>query len=370
MTLWLIFALMTAVAIFAVALPLARRGSFVHSGSDIAIYRDQLEEIDRDLAAGTIEEGDAQAARIEVSRRLLAASDAAKTAPSNPETPSWYRPTVAIVSFLLLTVGTFSLYVQLGSPGLVSDTKRGAPIGQQAGIEDMVAKVEAHLQSNPKDGRGWEVLAPVYMKLGRYSDSVTAWRNALALLGENADRQADLGEALVANANGDVTAEAKSAFARAMTIDNTNVVARFYLGLAAEQDGKREEAARIWRGLAADAPPGAPWLVDVRTALARVDSSPAPSLPGPNAGQVAAAGQMSADQQNAMIRSMVARLADRLKKDGSDIDGWLQLVRSYVVLGERDKAASAASDARQAIGNDAAKRQRLDDFVKSLGLNG
>src|SRR3974390_3257213 len=199
MTLWVIFALMTAVAIFAVTFPLTRRGRFVRSGSGVAIYRDQLEEIDRDLAAGTIEEGDAQAARIEVSRRLLAASDAAKTAPTDPETPGWYRPAVAVTSVLLLTVGAFGLYVQLGSPGLVSDTKRSAPVDQQAGIEDMVAKVEAHLQNNPKDGRGWEVLAPVYMKLGRYSDSVTAWRNALALLGENADRQADLGEALMAD---------------------------------------------------------------------------------------------------------------------------------------------------------------------------
>ncbi|MGC2439567.1 MAG: hypothetical protein WA478_23140, partial [Pseudolabrys sp.] len=78
-----------------------------------------------------------------------------------------------------------------------------------------------------------------------------------------------------------------------------------------------------------------------------------------------------ADQQNSeMIRGMVARLADRLKEDGSDFDGWLQLLRSYVVLGERNKAVSAAADARQAIGGDMEKRRRLDDFVKSLGLDG
>ncbi|MGB7616345.1 MAG: c-type cytochrome biogenesis protein CcmI, partial [Pseudolabrys sp.] len=76
------------------------------------------------------------------------------------------------------------------------------------------------------------------------------------------------------------------------------------------------------------------------------------------------------DQTNEMIRGMVARLADRLKRDGSDFDGWLQLMRSYVVLGERDKAIRAAADARQAIGSDADKRRRFDDFVKSLGLDG
>ncbi len=71
-----------------------------------------------------------------------------------------------------------------------------------------------------------------------------------------------------------------------------------------------------------------------------------------------------------MIRGMVARLAERLKQDGSDLDGWIRLVRSYVVLGERDKAIAAVDEARRAVGGDAAKRQRFDDFVKTLGLDG
>ena len=133
----------------------------------------------------------------------------------------------------------------------------------------MVAKVELYLESNPKDGRGWEVLAPVYMQLGRYTDSVSAWRNTLLLLGESADREANLGEALVAEANGIVTAEAKTAFVRAVTLDGTTVSARYYLGTAAEQDGKREEAAEIWRDLIAEAPPGTQWGREGRDALAR-----------------------------------------------------------------------------------------------------
>ncbi len=334
----------------------------------------------------------------------------------------------------------------------------------------MVARVEVHLQSNPRDGRGWEVLAPVYMQLGRYSDSVRAWRNALALLGETAEREANLGEALMAEANGVVTIEAKAAFVRAVTFDNTIVSARYYLGRAAEQDGRREEAAQIWRDLIAEAPAGAHWADDVRAALARIESNSAASLDptgAPIAGskppaappqhegdaiqgmvdrlaerlkksgsdpegwvmlarsyaslgekekaaaaisdaRAALAGNAAmlqlfnealqkvkidevasrasalpaspateqrapvqgGNQTNEMIRGMVARLAERLKKDGSDLDGWLQLMRSYVVLGERDKALSAAADARQAIGGDQDKRRRFDDFVKSLGLDG
>jgi len=76
------------------------------------------------------------------------------------------------------------------------------------------------------------------------------------------------------------------------------------------------------------------------------------------------------NQTDEMIRGMVARLAERMKKDGADLDGWQQLMRSYLVLGQRDKALSAAADARRNIGSDGDRRQRLDDFIKSLGLDG
>ena len=148
-------------------------------------------------------------------------------------------------------------------------------------VENLLAQAEAHLVRNPEDGRGWELLAPVYMRLDRYSDSVTAWRNTLQFLGESAERRSNLGEALTAEANGVVTADAKAAFVRAVTLDKTNVGARYYLGLAAEQDGQREKAAKIWRDLIAEAPAGAFWVSDVRDALARVESTPTARRPLP-----------------------------------------------------------------------------------------
>ena len=371
MTLWLILALMTGAAIFAVIWPLAQNSKAARSGSDVAVYRDQLNELERDLAAGSIGKTEAEAARVEISRRLLAAAEAAKAAAVavTPSAAAWHRRAVALVALLLLPVGAGSLYLRLGSPGLASEpltAQRGAQPDQQAPIENIVAKVEVHLQNNPKDGRGWEVLAPVYMQLGRYTDSVNAWRNALALLGESADREANLGEALVAEANGVVTADAKTAFVRAVTLDNTTVSARYYLGTAAEQDGKREEAAKIWRDLIAEAPAGAHWVSDVRAALARVEASPAAPSPGPSAAQIAAATKQSPDQQTAMIRGMVDGLAARLQQDGSDLDGWVRLVRSYKVLGELDKEQSAISDAQRALANDPDKRKRLDVALKEL----
>src|SRR5262249_17132150 len=154
--------------------------------------------------------------------------------------------------------------------------------------------------------------------------------NALRTLGPTAERWSDLGEALVALENGVVSANAKQAFDSALKLDGKDVTARFYSGLAAEQDGRREDAARISKPLRADAPPGAEWLASVQRALARVDTGAA--------GPVAAAPAAPSPGQNEMIRGMVERLAARLQQDGSDVDGWLRLVRSYTVLGDADKA--------------------------------
>ena len=371
---WLILALMTGATVFAVIWPLAKPKGHVRSGSEVEVYRDQLDELERDLKAGAIGATEAKAARIEIARRLLTAADAAKadSTETSPFPTTRYRRAAILAVLLLLPLGAISLYLRLGSPELASENsipRRDTPSGQQTEIEKLVAKVEAHLQKNPEDGRGWEVIAPVYMQVGRYSDSVSAWRSALLLLGESAERQANLGEALVAEANGIVTDEANNAFVRAVTLDKTTVSARYYLGVAAEQGGKREEAARIWRDLIAGAPEGARWVAEVRTALARVEGAPGSPSRGPTAEQMATAMTQSPDQQTAMIRGMVDGLAARLKQDGSDLDGWVRLVRSYKVLGELDKARAAISDAEHALENDPETRKRLDAALKELDVS-
>jgi cytochrome c-type biogenesis protein CcmH len=379
MTLWLVFALMTAAAIFAVLWPLSRRTPLRH-GSDIAVYRDQLDEVTRDRGAGLIGEAEAEAARVEVSRRLIAAADA--TAAESPATDvnAHRRGRVtAVVALALLPIGAVLLYLALGSPQLPGEplaARMSAP-NENRSIESLIAQVENHVEQNPNDGRGWEVLAPVYMRLGRFDDAVRAWRNTIRLNGSNAAREAEFGEAQVAAANGVVTADAKAAFERALAADGKNVMARFYMGTAADQDGRRADADKIWRELLADAPPGASWVEVVRHAIehdALPDTAakvpPAQTTPGPNAADVAAAAQMKSEDRNQMIRGMVARLADRLKQDGNDIDGWERLLRAYMVLGERDKAHNAAADARKALASDPDKLHRLDAVLKGLGVEG
>jgi cytochrome c-type biogenesis protein CcmH len=378
MTLWLVFALMTAAAIFAVLWPLSRRTP-LRRGSDIAVYRDQLEEVSRDRAAGLVGEAEAEAARVEVSRRLIAAADTAADEVSAPESSSrWRRRVTAVAALVLLPTGAVLLYLALGSPQLPGEPlamRLRAPNGNRP-IESLIVQVENHVEQNPDDGRGWEVLAPVYMRLGRFDDAVRAWRNVIRLNGSNATREADFGEAQVAAANGVVTADAKAAFERALAADGKNVMARFYMGMAADQDGRRADADKIWRELLASAPPGAPWIEVVRHAIARdapgiaANAPPAPNAPGPSAADVAAAGQMNAQDRDQMIRGMVTRLADKLKQDGSDIDGWERLLRAYMVLGERDKAHAAAADARKALARDPDKLHRLDAVLKGLGVEG
>src|SRR5712671_3144718 len=326
--LWALIAVMTAAAVMAVLWPLSRRARDLHSGNDVAVYKDQLEEIGRDQNWGLIAPTEAEAARLEVSRRLIAAADADAKA----EAPS-----------------------------------RDASRGGEPSVAELFARVERHLEQNPGDGRGWEVVAPIYMRLGRFDDAVKARQNALRLLGATAERESDLGEALVSLANGVVTADAKTAFDQALKLDPKDVTARFYGGLAAEQDNRPEDAARIWRELAADAPEGAGWLASVQRALARVEAPGAAAPRAPGGDDVAAAPPA---QQGDMIRAMVERLAARLRRDGSDVDGWIQLVRSYMVLGEADKARAAVTDAHRALEGDADKLRRLDEGARSLGVGG
>jgi cytochrome c-type biogenesis protein CcmH len=367
MTLWFVFALMTAAAAFAVLWPLGRGTRTVISGSETAVYTDQLAEIERDVSAGLIAKPDADAARVEISRRLLTAADSTRDAPSGVSLGS--RRVVSMLALVGLPAMAAAFYLPLGSPHMadVAVAARRGPATVSQPMDNLVAQVEAHLEKNPTDGRGWTVLAPVLAKLDRYEDAARAYRNAITYAGETSDRRADLGEALTGVANGVVTSDAKTEFERAAALDADNAKARYFLGLAAEQDGRGADAAAIWRAMLAKAGPDAQWRTVVQQALARVGGA---AMPSPSQDAIAAASGMNEGDRTAMIRGMVEGLATRLKADGSDVEGWLRLMRAYMVLGDRDQAKRAEGDARAALGADAEGLKRLDDGVKSLGLNG
>ncbi|HXI07636.1 MAG TPA: c-type cytochrome biogenesis protein CcmI [Bradyrhizobium sp.] len=363
---WFVFALMTVAAVFAVLWPLGRRYQAQAGGTEVAVYRDQLAEIDRDLAGGLIGAAEAEQARIEISRRLLAATTAEAAPVAAPS--ATLRRAVAVAALVGLPLAAVAFYLPLGSPQLGDfplAARSQAPDGRQP-LVNLVAQVEAHLEKNPTDGRGWTVLAPVLGRLGRHDDAVRAWRNAIAYAGDNSERRADLGEALTAAAGGVVTGEAKAEFEQALSMNAEEVKASYFLGVAAEQDGRTTDAASIWKAMLAKAPADAPWRPLVQAAIARVGGT----VPALSEEAMAAARGMTETDRNAMVRGMVDRLASRLKQNGDDVEGWLRLVRAYLVMGEREKAVSARADARQAVGSDAERLRQLNEGLRNLGLDG
>ena len=358
MLLWVAMALVAGAVTIALLAPLFRP-AVANGGGAAAIYRDQLAELDRDRAQGVIGEAEAAAARAEIARRLIRADQSEATASRGAERP--HRLAAAMV--IAMPVVALAAYLALGAPNL-PDQPLASRAGLQSGrdIASLVTAVEARLKTNPDDGRGWEVLAPVYQRLGRFEDAAKAYGNAIRLLGSTAQREGDYAEALVAAADGAVTPDARAAFGRAAKLDSTDPRPKFYAALALTQDGRRDDAIAAWRQLLADAPADASWSDVARRELAALES------PGPSDEDIAAAGNMSDAERKAMIDGMVSALAARLEKDSDDPEGWARLVRSYVVLGQNADARAALARARTAFAGAPEKITIVEDAAREAGL--
>jgi cytochrome c-type biogenesis protein CcmH len=378
MLLWIAFALMTAAALAAVLLPLARpaRRAELDSGA-LAVYRHQLDEIEDERTRGLVDDGEAAGARVEVSRRLLASADRMDAQSPPPPLPESKRATVALATAAAIPVLTLALYLTHGSPGLPSfpaTARTQMPI-ERAQISDLIAKVEARLREHPEDGDGWDVIAPVYYKLERFRDAANAYARAARLKGETVRRLAGLAESAVLAADGIVTEEARAAYERILALEPGRPEPRFWLALAKEQDGKLEPALADYRALLSDAPTDAPWraavesrIADVGRRIAGVDK-PDPRAPGPSAEDVAAAEKLSPQDRAKMIAGMVDGLAERLRRDGRDLAGWQRLINAYAVLGRNQDARTALADARKSFPADAAAQAALAALAKTLGLD-
>ncbi len=366
MSLWFLLALMTAVAVFAVLWPLGRNAPSSPGGRESAVYKDQLAEVDRDVSAGLIRPAEGEAARVEISRRLLAAADL--EADTRVTRSLGWRRGVAIAALVGVPLLAGAVYLQLGSPQLADIPLAGRAVKPQtASLEQLVGQVRAHLEKNPTDGRGWGVLAPVLERLGQFDDAAQAYRNAIRYDGDTAARRSGLGEALAGAANGVVTADAKSEFDRAVALDAGEPKARYFLGVAAEQDGRTGDARAIWQALLDAAPQDAAWRPVVTAALVRVGAA---KVPAASDDAIASAQNMSEADRSTMIRGMVERLATRLKQNGDDVEGWLRLVRAYKVLNETDNSRTARDDARRALERNDAGLRRLNEGLKALGIEG
>ncbi len=396
MLLWVLLAIITAVTVLVLLRPLARDDTELHdaTSADIAVYKDQLREIDTDLDRGLISEQEASSARAELGRRLLRRSQGEATEARGPAAAGAgagaYR-TLGLALSILLPIASVGFYLAVGSPGLPSrpHAERMQVSAEQASTEELVAKVEEQLRRTPEDGRGWEVLAPVYKRLMRFSDAANAYGQTIRLLGETPERLAGFAQSEILANNGLVTERARLALGRWAVLQPENPEANFWLAQALEQDGKKAEAIEKYRLLLSKSPPDAPWRASVEqrvaelTALAggaaeakKADEGSATGegaktaavAPGPDAEDVAAAAEMSPEQRQAFIDQMVTRLAQRLKENGNDAGGWKRLIRAYMVLGRDADARSALSDARRAFAKSEQMQMEFDEFAKGLGL--
>lgn len=295
MILALILAALTAGALAVIVLPLflhrpapARRADY-----DIAVYKDQLRELERDVARGALDGAAAQSARLEIERRLLAAD-------MNPEGAVHDKPPAGLarasawrwtaILALILAPAALLIYLDRGTPGMpqISFAERAADreadAAREAQVAGLIGQVEARLAENPDDLRGWVLLARAYVRLGRIEDALKAQARAGDLFDQEPDLAEDaaesmaaFGELLTQAADGEITPEARAAFGKAIGYDARNARARYFLAFAKMQDGDPRAAVADWKALIAETEMAGgdmpPWLASLKERIAEIEAS-------------------------------------------------------------------------------------------------
>jgi cytochrome c-type biogenesis protein CcmH len=387
---WLVFAAMTLATAVLLALPLFYTRKVKNEAAfALAVYRDQMVELGRDSEAGLIAPDQARLAQIEIERRVLALTD-------NPQWQPGRAPShgLLITAAVVLPLLGFGFYLLIGAPDLPAQPFI-AEHAQPAPSSPELQALEAAVAAKPTDAKAWVALAAGYDAEGRAQDAATAYGKAVALGAEDASTLAAFGQAqLIAN-RGEMNDAAAATFHRALAVDPTNPTARFFLALGKAQAGDVEAALTDWMALEKDTPKDAPWRATLEAHIAKAAErlgKPAPAgtsdagsaaTPGPSAADIEAAQSMTPEQQQAFINDMVGRLAEKLKANPDDLDGWVRLARAYQVLQRGDEArdswakAAALAPARLDVQLDYADaiiagRSDLDrylppEFVEAVG---
>ena len=386
----ILFALLACIAlivVLCVLVPLLRRHDAPRSRAehDIEIYRDQLAEVERDRARGLVTEGQLEASRAEIGRRLLAADAARRDATEGRGAPH-ARAILAVVLAAALPLAAAGLYFWRGAPlipaGPASESAVARPAPQtqtpdtepaehDADMATLVERLAERMKERPDDARGWRLLGRSLSSLERYSEAARAYGRASALLPADADLKSLHGEALATASRGTVTPEAERGFAAALQIDPGEPRAQFYLGLAALQKGDRDGALARWQALEAASPEGAEWLPMLRRRIASLAPSGTAEAeteppPGPTREDIAAARQMLPEERAQMIRGMVEQLALRLEEEPDDAEGWARLARSWRVLGEPEKERDALAALARLLPEGSPERAGIDRRIEAL----
>lgn len=395
MTFWPIAVALIALAVVPLLWSLLRRPSEAapRQAYDLGVYRDQLAEVERETAEGALDAEQAAAARAEIERRLLALTEGGEESGVRPaasgRAATWI---LAVALGVAVPAAAIGIYQMLGAPDVPSRPFAERPPPEATPPQDDVARemvdlaerLARRLAEEPDNRDGWLLLGRSYAQIGYFTEAAEAYRKAIAQGFDDVETQGSLGEMLAAETDGAIGPEARRAFAATLEHDPDDPRGRYYAGLALAQDGRLEEAIELWLGLLRQSTAEAPWqpvvVQQIQEAAVSLGIEPpampmAPELaspgaaPGPSAADVEAAGQMSAGEQAAFIRSMVDRLATRLEAEPGDFQGWLRLARAYGVLGEVDQARGALDRAEAVIRElpqDAPERTQLEAARKEL----
>jgi len=409
MTFWIIVSLMAlaAAALLVLALMRTRGGAGPAAAYDLRVYRDQLREVDRDLARGVIGEADAERTRAEVSRRILAADAAARKSPDRSGAPQAVTMVTAVGLAVMVIAGSVLLYRGLGAPGYgdlglrhrieMAQAARESRPDQDAaearmpalpprelddGYKALVDKLRSTVASRPEDARGHDLLAQHEANSGNFPAAYAAKARVIEIRGEDATPQdyAEYAELMIMAAGGYVSPQAERALAAALERDRGNGPARYYWGAMMAQTGRPDIAFRIWEETLRAGPPDAYWIAPIRgqiedmAARAGVDyalppaTGGAPMLAGPNSEDMAAAADMTAEERQDMIRGMVDRLSDRLASDGGSAAEWARLIGALGVLGETDRARAIHAEAQQTFAGDTEALAQIEAAARRAGV--
>ncbi|MFO1142874.1 MAG: c-type cytochrome biogenesis protein CcmI [Amaricoccus sp.] len=375
-----------------------RRASY-----DLQVHRDQLREVEADLARGILSADEATATRVEVSRRLLAAADAEAAEAAGTAAPRRLSRAAAPAMIAILLGAAFGLYHWLGGAGqpdaplaprlaeaaaaraarpsqaeaeaaVAAQQDVPPPVAVSAGDLELIGRLEAALKTRPDDLAGHRLLAQSLASIGNWAPARAAQERVVALLGAGATARdlVDLAELSILAAGGYVSPAAEQALSRALALDPQDQVGRYYSALTLMQGGRPDLAYRIWSGLLAEGPADAPWAEGARAGAAeaarQAGITPDPAAAGPSQADVDAAQSLPPDQRQAMIEGMVAQLSDRLATQGGPPADWARLIRSLGVLGRRDEAATILAEARQKHAGDPAALAEIDAAGRDAGL--
>lgn len=402
MTFWIIAFLITVATALSMLVGLRAHGR-MRSGaaSDLKVYRDQLEEVDRDLARGVLTEAEAETVRTEVSRRLLEADKRAATAETTRAGLAW--PAAALIALVTLG-GGYWLYTRVGAPGYpdlpmaarlaeiadaaanrmgqaeaeaLAEATRFAPPEPDARFTELMEELRTVLKDRPDDLRGLALLAENEARLGNFAAAQEAQARIIAIKGQNVDPIDLIAmiDMMVFAANGYVSPEAEEYIRQLLNAAPGNGAAQYYTGLTLAQNGRPDQAFPIWRRLLEQGPQDAPWVPIIRQEIAGIAAAagvnytpPGGGLRGPDAEAMAAADDMSEEDRQAMIQGMVEGLAARLASEGGTPEEWAQLITALGVLGDTERAGAIVAEARQVFAESAEALGLIDGAAARAGI--